>query len=184
MFCPSCGHEQANEEIRFCSRCGFSFEIVVRLLDHGGYLPQLEELNNQQNSRLTRSKGLKFALCWFLTLTLFFAPVSEALGINRLPELFAALGVCGGLLLLVFSFLFLKKAPRSPDDEQLNPIRKMRESRAARGAGDQNALPPQQSVPASAYVPPINSGRKLDTFDLIRPGSVTEGTTRLLEKDE
>lgn len=184
MYCPSCGHEQANEEIRFCSRCGFSFEIVAQLLDHGGFLPQLEEFNKQKNTRLARKNGLKFALCWFLIFALFFAPVSEALGINRLPELFAALGICGGLLLLVFSFLFLKKAPPNPDDKQISSIRKMREPKSFRGAGNKNALPPVQSVTVSAYVPPMDSGKTPDTFDLSRPGSVTEGTTKLLEKDK
>jgi hypothetical protein len=184
MFCPSCGQKQAREEIRFCSRCGFSFEIVVQLLDHSGYLPQLAEINKQQNSRLTRRNGLKFALFWFLALTLFLAPVAEAAGINRLPELFAALGVCGGLLIFVFSMLFLKKAPRSRNAEKFNLIRKMREKKAMRGADNKNALPPQQSVPASAYIPPRNAGKTLDTFDLSRPGSVTEGTTKLLEQDK
>jgi hypothetical protein len=28
MFCPKCGHEQASESIRFCSRCGFKLNIV------------------------------------------------------------------------------------------------------------------------------------------------------------
>ncbi|MDQ4120309.1 MAG: hypothetical protein M3209_02435 [Acidobacteriota bacterium] len=184
MFCPSCGQVQASEEIRFCSRCGFSMEIVAQLLHHSGYLPQLEEINKQQNSRFTRRNGLKFALFWFLTLTLFLAPVAEAAGINRLPELFAALGVCGGLLILVFSMLFLKKAPSSPKDEQLNPIRQVREPKAFRSAGNKNVLPPQQSVPASAYVPLVDTWKAPDTYDLNRPGSITEGTTQHLEKDK
>jgi hypothetical protein len=184
MFCPSCGQKQASEEMRYCSRCGFSFEVVAQLLDHNGYLPQLEEASKQPNGRLSRSRGLKFALIWFLSFTLFFAPVFAAAGANRLPELFAALGVFGGLLIFVFSMLFLKKAPRRRNAEKFNPIRKMREKKAMRGAGYKNALPPQQSVPAAAYIPPQNAGKTLDTFDLSRPGSVTEGTTKLLEQDK
>jgi hypothetical protein len=184
MFCPSCGQKQAREEIRFCSRCGFSFEIVVQLLDHNGYLPQSAEVNQQQKGWLMRRNGLKVALIWFLGLTLFCAPVFAAAGANRLPELFAALGVFGGLLIFVFSMLFLKKAPRSRNAEKFNLIRKMREKKAMRRAGNKNALPPQQSVPASAYIPPRNAGKTLDTFDLSPPGSVTEGTTKLLEQDK
>jgi hypothetical protein len=184
MFCPSCSQKQASEETRFCSRCGFSFEIVAQLLDHNGYLPQLEEASKQPNGRLSRSRGLKFALIWFLSLTLFFAPVFAAAGANRLPELFAALGVFGGLLIFVFSMLFLKKAPRRRNAEQLTPIRNMSRSKTVRDAGNKNALPPQQSVPASDYIPPQNAGRTFDTYDLSRPGSVTEGTTKLLENDK
>jgi hypothetical protein len=184
MFCPSCGHEQVNEEIRFCSRCGFSFEIVGQLLDHNGYLPpELEQASKLQNSRFTRSMGMKIALIWFLGF-FFLAPVAQAARATSLAQMFAAMSIFGGLFILVFSLLFLKKAARNGNAEQLNPIRKMREPKTVSGTGNKNALPPQQSVPASAYIPPQNAGKTPDTFDLSRPGSVTEGTTKLLEKDK
>ena len=44
------------------------------------------------------------------------------------------------------------------------------------------ALPPQQSIPASAYGPP-QAGRWRDTNEL-EHGSVTESTTKLLTKEE
>ena len=46
---------------------------------------------------------------------------------------------------------------------------------------EQNALPPSESIPTSGYVPPNQSNWR-DTNDLAQP-SVTEGTTKLLEKD-
>jgi len=51
-------------------------------------------------------------------------------------------------------------------------------------AGQQgySALPPQQSVPASVYSAPQAGGWR-DTNDL-QPTSVTEGTTKLLDKEE
>jgi hypothetical protein len=184
MFCPSCGHEQLNEEIRFCSRCGFSFEVVGQLLDHNGYLPpELEEASKRQNTRFTRSTGLKIALIWFLGLFLL-APVAQAARAAPLAQMFAALSIFGGLFILVFSFLFLKKAQRLPKAERLNPLRKMKEPIGMRGSGNKNVLPPQQTVPAAAYVQPPIAGKTLDTFDLKRPGSVTEGTTQLLEKEK
>lgn len=182
MFCPSCGQEQLNEEIRFCSRCGFSFEIVGRLLDHNGHLPpQFEEIN-RRNSRFTRSLGLKIALIWFLGF-FFLAPVAQAARATGLAQMFAAMSIFGGLFIVVFSLLFLKKAVR-PQDEQSNSGRNTSEPQKLRKAGKINVLPPQQSIPASAYIPPTDAGKQLDTFDLIRPGSVTEGTTQLLEKDK
>lgn len=182
MFCPNCGLEQASQEIRYCPRCGFSFEIVAQLLGHGGYLPQLAEFNEQPNRWLIRSNGLKLAVIWFLAFTFFLAPVFAAARIDGVPEFFAAVGVFGGLLIVVFSLIFLKKARRSLNVEQSKRTRKTRRLKAVRG-GNQNALPPQQSVPASAYVPPMDSWKAPDTYDLNRPGSVTEGTTQLLEKD-
>ena len=45
-----------------------------------------------------------------------------------------------------------------------------------------NALPPQQSIPTSGYIPP-NQGNWRDTNDLT-PNSIIDGTTKLLEKDK
>ena len=48
---------------------------------------------------------------------------------------------------------------------------------------NRNALPPTQSVPASAYAPPAGSWR--DTNDRQKvPESVTDSTTKLLQKEE
>ena len=44
-----------------------------------------------------------------------------------------------------------------------------------------NALPPEREIPASVYSQP-NSGSRIETSDL-EPASVTENTTKLLEKD-
>lgn len=184
MFCPNCGQAPANQEIRFCPRCGFSFEFVVRLLSNGGRLPESELNGKQPRSRFTRRNGLKFALVWFLFFTLFLAPACAAADVEDAPEIFASLGVFGGLLIFVFSLLFLKKAASNSDVEQTNKFWKRREPNAFRGGANQNALPPQQSVPASAYVPPTNAHQTPDTFELNRPASVTEGTTKLLEQDK
>jgi hypothetical protein len=32
MFCPRCGHQQASNEMRFCSRCGLSLGLVTDLV--------------------------------------------------------------------------------------------------------------------------------------------------------
>jgi hypothetical protein len=49
-------------------------------------------------------------------------------------------------------------------------------------AGQHQALPGQQSIPASSYAAP-RTGAWKDTNDL-EPSSVTESTTRLLDKEE
>ncbi|HYG80061.1 MAG TPA: hypothetical protein VD861_06720, partial [Pyrinomonadaceae bacterium] len=32
MYCPRCSQQQASEEVRFCSRCGFQLGVVKELL--------------------------------------------------------------------------------------------------------------------------------------------------------
>ena len=183
MFCPRCSQEQISEEIRFCSRCGFSFEVVAQVLATGGTLPQLIEVDEKQKGWFNRSNGWKFGLVWILVYFLL-ATVFAMARVDGFPEALAAFGFFGGLLIILFSFIFLKKSSRTSDSEQLNPAQKKRENAAYELKTSQNVLPPQQSIPASAYIPPADLWKAPDTFELSQPRSVTEGTTKLLEKDE
>ncbi|HSK71914.1 MAG TPA: zinc ribbon domain-containing protein [Pyrinomonadaceae bacterium] len=184
MFCPRCGQEQVSEETRFCSRCGFPLGLVAQVLGYGGSLPQLAEIYNKPKGWFTRSNGWKLGLAWFLILTFLFTPIFAIMGGDEIVAFTAVLGFMGGLLIILFSFMFLKKEPQTWDAEQLAPSQTARDYNALHGNASQNVLPPQQSVPTSAYVPPMNSWKAPDTGDLARPGSVTEGTTKLLNKDE
>ena len=81
MFCPNCGQQQATEQMRFCSRCGFPLGLVSEILANGGFLPQLAGLNDKKGCL----RGAKFfSLVWsgfyFLYLSLF-----------RLPPLFSTM---------------------------------------------------------------------------------------------
>ncbi len=181
MHCPRCGQQQVSEEIKFCSRCGFSLGLVSEILSHGGFLPQLAELNKSKNM-LTRSNGLKISLLWFLFVTFIIVPLAA---ITHAPGGFVAgfsiIGVCGAILLAVLSYLFMPKAQTSYQNqiqsENVAP-------QFLSGSQSQTALPPQTSQPVSSYAPPAaNSWKAPDTGDLVPP-SVTEGTTKLLQKDE
>lgn len=43
MFCPHCGHEQASNEMRFCSRCGLSLDLVIDLVANSASQLQREK---------------------------------------------------------------------------------------------------------------------------------------------
>ena len=74
--------------------------------------------------------------------------------------------------------------------ESTTPVNAMLEENVANSAQGMlgasrmhpNALPPQQGVPLSSYGPP-QAGKWRDTNEL-QPTSVTESTTKLLEKDQ
>jgi hypothetical protein len=117
-------------------------------------------------------QGLFIFLLSFLIVPIT-AMISIALNIEPfLVAIAAVLFGVGGLLRTVYAFMFESGASRPTFNENL--ISEMRSS---------PALPPSQSIPASAYTSPTGAWR--DTNDLQRqPGSVTDSTTKLLQKDE
>ncbi len=180
MFCPNCGQQQVSQEIKFCSRCGFPLGLVSEILSHGGFLPQLAELYKNKNF-FSRRNGLIFSLFWFMFFVLILTPLSGIANLDGLAGVFALIGTMGALILIAASFLILKKEPTKFDIPQnalsSSPVKDLHEAR-------QTALPPPQTQPAQSYVPPTNSWKAADTGDLVRQHSVTDETTKLLNKDE
>ena len=96
MHCPRCGQQQVSEAIKFCSRCGFSLGLVSEILAHGGFLPQLADLDDKGNKWLTRNFGLKISLLWFLLLDFILVPlaaITDAPG--EVIAFLAVVGFCG-----------------------------------------------------------------------------------------
>ena len=161
--------------MRFCSRCGFPLEGVSALLASGGLLPAAPGEPGQPSPRKQGVRqGLAAVLIGFFVVALL-AVLSEEL--HLIPDAFIPLGAViffmGGIVRIIYALAFQEGAPRgrksalapgAPSSEQL-------------GARSARALPPQQSVPAGAYVPP-----RARTAE-ITPPSVTESTTRLLDDE-
>jgi hypothetical protein len=138
---------------------------------------------NSAKPDTARRRGLKQGLFIFL-LTFLVVPIVSILTIWANVEPFgvaisAILLFVGGLLRMAYAMLFESTEPTGKTIEQTV-------YQTAQGIlnkqQNQTALPPQQSVPASSYIPPTH-GNWRDTNDLV-PNSVTDGTTKLLEKDE
>lgn len=181
MHCPGCGQQQVSNETKFCSRCGLPLGIVSDVLAHGGYLPQLAELNQKKRSIWTRKNGLAFSLLWFLFFLFIMTPMWGILNVEKLAAASAILAIFGGLIMMVSSLIFLKsdKVTHQMAANMYGPPQPQ-----SYGLPQQNyqpALPPQQSVPVSVYQTP-QAGSWRDTNDL-QP-TASEGATKLLEKDE
>jgi hypothetical protein len=152
--------------------------LVSEVLVHGGYLPQLAELEKTSGTIYTRKNGVVFSLFWLIFWLLVMAVVFGGIfRINILGELFSVIGIFGGLLIFLFSLFFLKKGPKN-----LAPGPYTQQSTPGLYGQSTPALPPQSSIPTAAYAHP-GAGSWRDTNDL-EPRTVTEGTTKLLEKDE
>jgi hypothetical protein len=150
--------------------------LVSEILSHGGFLPQLAELHKSK-SIFTRRNGVVFSVIWCLFFLLIMTPLWGIADIEELAAASAVVGIFGGLIFLIASLTLLRKPMVFP--EGLPGVN----SAPGLYGRPQGHLPPQQSHPAESYIPPANSWRAPDTGD-IRPGSVTESTTRLLHKEE
>lgn len=179
MHCPRCGQQQISEDTRFCSRCGLPLDLVSQVVANNGTLPQLNDLPSP-GRWFSRKTGLKLSAVWFVVVTMILLPLS---GVANAPDevtgSLAILGFFGTVLMLLISFLFL------PKDSKLNvgiPVYQAEAGQQNYFGGQRAAgsLPPQQSIPASAYAPPV-AGSWRDTNDL-QPTSVTEGTTKFFKE--
>ena len=181
MYCPSCGQEQISEDTRFCSRCGLLLTGISQVMRNEGLLPQIfPPAGVAAKGKWFRKRGFKKGLFIFL-LAFLIVPIIAVLTIAANAEPFAVfislfLLTVGGLLRMVYSLLFEDDPITQTEPEQEN-LRFFGQSRKT------SALPPQQSIPVSAYAPP-KQGTWRDTNDLAGQPSVTEHTTKLLEKED
>ncbi len=184
MYCPSCGQQQVSAETKFCSRCGFPLGLISEILAHGGFLPQLAELYKSKKW-LTRKNGVVFSILWLIFFLLFLASLFGIADASELAGVSAVIGIFGGLMWLIGSLVFLKSSKIDNFQPSELPGAKVKNIKVNNlYETNQRVLPPQQSQPAQSYVPPKNSWKAPDTGELTRPGSVTEGTTKLLQKEE
>jgi hypothetical protein len=155
--------------------------LIAEVLAHGGFLPQLAELNKKK-SIFNKKNGVIFGVMWFITFTMLFTSIMGIMNASDEPmAISAVIGVFGGLMMIIGSLALL---PSSKQYTMMFPQQVHPPTPVAHGlhAGQHQALPGQQSIPTSAYAAP-RAGAWRDTNDL-EPSSVTESTTRLLENEE
>ena len=164
MFCPQCGQQQVSDGARFCSRCGFQLAAVAGLVaTGGGGAPPEPAFEAVPAPPSPKRKGVQFGGKLMLS-GMFLGPALAALSeILRINDNIALLGVIvfmAGLFRLLYALLF-----------EDGPYRRQLQRQPA-------YAPPPQSQPAHTYVPP-----RPDTAELSYRPSVTEGTTKLLERE-
>ena len=182
MFCPQCGQQQVSEEIKFCSRCGLPLGVISETVAQGGYLSQLDELGNQKTPFFNKKNGAVFSVFWAMFFIFMAIIFDGVLNINRLGEFFSAVGIFGGIMILLLSLAYLPRSKKKRTDPKAE-LPSARVPQGLYGDAGNAALPPQQTYPASAYAPPAG-WRAPDTSEFAVPGSVTDNTTKLLKEDE
>jgi len=183
MFCPQCGQQQVTGAIRFCSRCGFPLDGVIQLLGNGGILPVFRTDPDEPVPISARRKGVKQGGMLLLSGAVIvpilgvFASFTNAAFLEILVGLAAIICFIGGPLRMLFAALFEEPAPK--------PFRPYGPPTQMHVPQPHFAPPPQR--PALTPPPARAQGSwrsRPTTAELANPPSVTENTTRLLDKDD
>ena len=180
MYCPQCGQQQVSDVTRFCSRCGFLLDGVAVVLSTGGTVPARPlPVGHKQLS--PRSKGVRQGALLMLS-TILLVPLVGIIGVVVLNLNPAIVGVTAvtcflGGLLRIFYALLLEEAvvpanleaevtyPRPGDPQFPRPT-------------SHTALPPASAKATASWRPRTN------TAEIYQPPSITENTTRLLDKED
>ena len=158
--------------------------LVAEVLSHDGTLPQLEELYKKKKF-FTRKNGILFSIFWFIFFVPFGAAFWAVLEVDELSALSAVFGVFSSLLIFLFSLFMLGKQPEPLQNPAVTANPQQTDRHLSGRETAQNALPQQQTQYADDFMPPAAGTWKApDTGEFARPGSVTEGTTKLLHKDD
>lgn len=180
MYCPQCGQQQASDVVRFCSRCGFLLDGVIYLLRNNGILP-VNSTPAVPGEVSPRRRGVKQGGLMLLIGAVLvpilgvFASFTNAVFFEIIAAVAAIVCFMGGPLRMIYAALFEEGAP-SP---QSMPV----------GVYSPPAIPPRmapppRSLPPSAVNQTAPWRARPTTAELVAPPSVTENTTRLLDKDE
>ena len=182
MFCPQCGQQQATGAVRYCSRCGFPLDGVIHLLSNGGMLPVYRNADEPPPQISARRRGVKQGGILILSGAVIvpilgvLAGYSNAAFLEILTAFAAILCFVGGPLRMLYAAVFEEGAPK--------PVSHMRPYIPAPMPSHQFTPPMHQSaLPPPPVQPPVGWRRPI-TAELTNPPSVTENTTRLLDKDE
>ncbi len=181
MYCPQCGQQQVSDNLRFCSRCGFPLEGVVYLLGSGGTLPVPNAGSREMSPR---RKGVRQGAILFLAGAVLVPVLGVINSFSHGPNLLdilvplaAILFFVGGLMRMLFAAVFEEGAATQRHTFTSSYAPPHIPSQLS-GAHHGPALPP---APASAA---IGWRARPNTAEIRQPSSVTENTTRLLDKDE
>lgn len=170
MFCPKCGQQSA-DEVRFCPRCGLQLDGLAAYVAGRENLPagapvQSAPLMTARRRGMRRGAKLMFFCAVLLPAAALLAFEGDAPG----PLLLVLTGGLAGLLWLVYSWLF---------NDNTVPVLSRKSRKEFAAAGGRPALGAQQFAPASSF----GRQQRVHTGEIVRPPSVTENTTRLLDKD-
>jgi hypothetical protein len=146
---------------------------IEDVMSHGG--APLVEVRESGGRFFSRKKVRILAALWFSIFALFLTPIEAILDAEgEMIAVTAVMGAVGALIILIFSFFLPNSTLRTE-----RPVKRT----GSIGSSEKAELPPPKTEFADDYVAP--AGGKFDEVgpeEVWRPSSVTEGTTRHLDK--
>jgi len=169
MYCPQCGQQQISETTRFCSRCGLSINGLAEWLATGGIVGGHEDESmvvfSPRRRRIRRGAKLMF-------LSGVLAPVFLGLGLlvdDPIPLIVPFTIFLVGLSVMLYTLIF---------GVETSPVKKQPVQPTSLGATfDRTALPRASNFGINVGESPAR------TVELVQPPSITESTTKLLDRD-
>ncbi len=168
MHCPQCGLEQVSGKVRFCRACGFSLSGVKELV-----LPD-ERAAKAEKTRFQTAFNQGLALMLVsLVMAILLTLLKDA---HLIPQIYvkivAAFFILAGLARMFYPYV-VGKSSAGTEQETL-----FSEADAQLETGKLPfSLPASESIPVSDF-----GSRRVNTAELVQPPSVTEHTTKLLDK--
>ena len=171
MYCPKCGQQQIAENFNFCSRCGLPINEVAKWLEGNANLTTSEK-GTPLKSRSAKRKGIRRgAKLMFFSGVLF--PIFFLFGIvvGGPAPLFIPLTIfLAGLSRMLYSRIF-------GDDSSSIKTEQTEPSKLGSMFGNK-ALPSVSDIWIKKTAEP-----QFQTAELVKPPSITEHTTTLLDKN-
>jgi hypothetical protein len=171
MFCPKCGQQQASDEMRFCSRCGFQLGVVSALVATGGAPPAVIITDNKGESKLAVKRSarqgakLMFASGVLTPIAMGFSILFD----SPWPLIIPFTIFLAGLAWMLYFRWFGEEVSFS--DHQSYPTQL--------AGAKQDYLPPSKTPVAA-----VTGSQSHRTAEIVQPPSVTEHTTRLLDAEK
>lgn len=167
MYCPRCGQQQISDDRKFCSRCGLPFGGLATWVASGG--PTEAQFASTSHRRKGIRRGAKLL---FLSAVLFPLFLGFSLLIDQPVPLFVPFSIfLAGISIMLYSRIF---------GEEVRTLTTYQAQQARLGSPVvNNALPAAPSLPIDSI-----QTHKARTAEIVQPPSVTEHTTKLLDKEE
>jgi hypothetical protein len=169
MFCPKCG-QQSSDEVRFCPKCGLQLAGLPAYIAGNDLMASRPDPARAAEMTSKRRGTRRGAKLMFFSVVLFPIFFGLAILVNGPGPLIVPLTVfLTGLVMLVYARIF---------GDDLIPVPQRASNRDLAAGSDRPALGAPTFAPA-----PLFNQQRANTAEIYQPPSITENTTKLLDKD-